>query len=174
MVQPWIDFVTCARTIATLGLVAAMLSVAAINMPAAVAQEEQYVPGVWHFRSVACVNTTVKSVEPRLSTDGQKTFTARDFQESGVSVEFNTSLGSDPANPNMLAAVTHYQNTPGNDVMVREHPGDKVQVCFLSRPAPTTYCDPDKDGRGRVFRVYDYRQDTQYAGMNSEHDCGGA
>jgi len=174
MANPWIAFATCARTIATLGLVCAMLSVAAINMPAAVAQDEQYVPGAWRYRSVACVDTTVRSVEPRLTTDGQKTFTAQDFEQSGVEVEFNTNLGSDPANPNMRAAVTHYQNTAGNNIMMRERAGDKVQVCFISRPAPTTYCDPDKDGRGRVFRVYDYRQHAQYSGMNSEHDCGGA
>jgi hypothetical protein len=174
MANPWIAFATCARTIATLGLVCAMLSVAVINMPAAVAQDEQYVPGAWHYRSVACVDTTVRSVEPRLTTDGQKTFTAQDFEQSGVEVEFNTNLGSDPANPNMRAAVTHYQNTAGNNIMMRERAGDKVQVCFISRPAPTTYCDPDKDGRGRVFRVYDYRQHAQYSGMNSEHDCGGA
>lgn len=141
---------------------------------AAFAQSEQYAPGVWHYRSVACVNTTVKTVEPRLTTYGQKTFSRSDFLQSGVSVEFNTRLGSDPANPNMLAAVTHYQGTPGNDVMMAERPGDKVQVCFLSRPAPSKYCNPDKDGRGRMFRVYDYRRNASYAGMNSEHDCGGA
>jgi len=151
-----------------------MLSATAIDMPAALAQDEQYAPGVWHYRSVACVNTTVRSVEPRLTGDDEKAYTTSDFQESGVSVAFNTSLGADPANPKMRAGVTHYQNTVGNNVMVKEHPGDKVQVCFLSRPAPTPYCDPDTDGRGRVFRVYDYRQHAQYSGMNSEHDCGGA
>jgi hypothetical protein len=93
--------------------------VSLINMPAAVAQEEEYAPGVWHYRSVACVDTTVRSVEPRLTSDDQKTFTASDFQQSGVFVEFNTTLGSDPANPNMRAAVTHYQNTAGNNAMMR-------------------------------------------------------
>jgi hypothetical protein len=137
------------------------------------AQDDDYVPGVWHYRSVACVNTTVKLVTPRLTGDDQKTFTKQDF-ESGVFVEFDTTLGSDPANPKMFAAVAHYQNTPGNNVMMNEHPGDKVQVCFISRPAPTTGCDPDTDGRGRVFRVYDYRQHAQYAGQNGEHGCGGA
>jgi len=160
--------------LAALGLVSGMLFVAVINIPAALAQDEQYAPGVWHYRSVACVNTTVRSVEPRLTSDGQKTFTASDFQQSGVEVEFNTTLGSDPAHPNMRAAVTHYQNTVGNNIMMRERTGDKVQVCFLSRPAPTIDCDPDEDGRGRIFRVYDLRQNAQYSGMNGEHDCGGA
>jgi hypothetical protein len=154
----------------TVTLVAAL----ALTPPAvAFAQTEQYAPGVWHYRSVSCVDTTVKSVEPRLTTYGQKTFSRSDFLQSGVVVEFNTKLGSDPAN-NMLAAVTHYQGTPGNDVMMAERPGDKVQVCFLSRPPPTKYCNPDKDARGRMFRVYDYRRRASYAGMNSEHDCGGA
>ena len=149
----------------------AMLSLA--NVQTAAAQDEDYVPGVWHYRSVACVVTTVKLVEPRLVGGDQTTFTAKDF-ESGVNVVFNTTLGSDPAHPKMLASVTHYQNTPGNNVMMKEHAGDKVQVCFISRPAPTIGCDPDEDGRGRVFRVYDYRQRAQYAGQNGEHGCGGA
>lgn len=137
------------------------------------AQDEQYAPGVWHYRSVPCVNTTVKDVGPRLvSNEHQHTFTKRDF-DSGVEVLFNTYLGSDPAN-HMLASVVHYQDTPGNTIMMNEHRGDRVQVCFLSRPAPTQFCDPDKDGRGRVFRVYDYRQRAQYSGTNTEHDCGGA
>lgn len=150
----------------------ALLLPACVVAPA-MADDVQYAPGVWHYRSVACVNATVRTVEPRLTSAGSKP-TMQDFVQSGVEVEFNTTLGSDPTNPRMRAAVTHYQDTPGNQVMMREHPGDKVQVCFISRPAPTTYCDPDKDGRGRVFRVYDYRQHAQYSGMNSEHDCGGA
>ena len=147
--------------------------VAVANVQTAAAQDEDYVPGVWHYRSVACVITTVKSVEPRLVGGNQTTFTARDY-ESGVEVVFNTTLGSDPAHPKMLASVTHYQDTSGNKVMIKEHAGDRVQVCFISRPAPTGSCDPDVDGRGRVFRVYDYRQRAQYAGQNGEHGCGGA
>ena len=139
----------------------------------ALSQDQEYTPGAWHYRSIPCVDTTVWLVEPRLTTYGQKTFTTRDFEQSGVDVEFNTFLGSDPAN-HMRAAITHYQNTAGNDIMMSERPGDRVQVCFLSRPGPTVSCNPDKDPRGRMFRVYDYRQHAQYAGMNSEHFCGGA
>lgn len=149
------------------------LPVFALTVAPALADDVQYAPGVWHYRSVSCVNTTVRTVEPRLTSAGQKP-TMQDFVQSGVEVEFNTTLGADPANRGMRAAVTHYQDTPGNSIMIREHPGDKVQVCFISRPAPTAYCNPDKDGRGRVFRVYDYRQRAQYSGMNTEHDCGGA
>jgi hypothetical protein len=127
-------------------------------------------PGPWHYHSLPCVDTTVVSVTPRLQSEGQKTFTAQDFESSGVQVAFATRLGAG----NYHAGIVHYQNTAGNDVMMAERPGDRVQVCFMSAPAPTKYCDPDKDSRGRVYRVYDYRQHASYQGMNSEHDCGGA
>jgi len=155
-------------------LPAASIVVASSLPLRAAAQDEDYTPGAWHFKSVPCVDTTVRLVVPRLSASAQGTFTARDFVQTGVDVVFNTYLGSDPAFPHMWASIVHYQDTPGNDVMVREHSGDRVQVCFLSRPAPTLVCNPDKDSRGRIFRVYDYRQRAQYWGMNSEHDCGGA
>lgn len=158
---------------ATGACICALASLFLANVHVAQAQDEDYVPGVWHFRSVACVVTTVKLVEPRLVGGDQTKFTAQDF-ESGVNVVFNTTLGSDPAHPKMLASVTHYQDTVGNNIMMKEHAGDKVQVCFISRPAPAAGCNPDEDGRGRVFRVYDYRQHAQYAGQNGEHGCGGA
>lgn len=135
--------------------------------------QEQYAPGIWHYRSVACTNTTVKSVQPRLTGEGQTKFTAQDF-ESGVEVTFNTHLGNDPAHPGMFASVTVYGGEPGSKIMQRERPGDPVQVCFLSRPAPTVDCNPDIDVRGRVFRVYDVKQRAQYSGQNTEHACGGA
>jgi hypothetical protein len=131
-------------------------------------------PGAWHYHSVPCVDSSVVSVTPRLQSLGQKTFTAADFENSGVQVSFGTHLGADPVYPQERASVTHYQDTDENDIMMRERPGDRVQVCFLAAPAPTEFCNPDKDGRGRVYRVYDYRQHASYAGMNSEHDCGGA
>jgi len=135
--------------------------------------QEQYAPGVWHYRSVACVNTTVKSVQPRLTAEGQTSFTAQDF-ESGVEVVYDTHLGSDPAHPEMLASVTLYGGLPGTEIMMKERAGDRVQVCFISRPAPTVDCNPDSDVRGRVFRVYDFKQQAQYYGQNTEHGCGGA
>ena len=137
------------------------------------AAQEQYAPGVWHFRSVACADTTVKSVQPRLTGEGQTAFTTADF-ESGVEVVYDTHLGSDPAHPEMLASVTLYGGVPGAEVMTKERAGDRVQVCFISRPAPTADCNPDLDVRGRVFRVYDFKQQRQYYGQNTEHGCGGA
>ena len=134
----------------------------------------QYKPGPWHYKSIPCVDTTVTAVTPRLGNEGQTTFTKQQFIDTGVYVAFNTKLGADPVDPSGGVSVTHYQGTAGNNVMMAEKKGDKVQVCFLGPPAPTQYCDPDKDPRGRTYRVYDYRQKQQYSGINSEHGCGGA
>ena len=159
----------CSRAAVACALITLFLATVQVTR----AQDEDYVPGVWHYRSASCVTTTVKLVEPRLVGGDQTKFTAQDF-ESGVNVVFNTTLGSDPAHPKLLASVTHYQDMAGNNIMVKEHAGDKVQVCFISRPAPTVECNPDEDERGRIFRVYDYRQHAQYSGQNGEHGCGGA
>jgi hypothetical protein len=130
--------------------------------------------GLWHYRSIPCVDTRVTAVVPRLGNPGQKAYSAQDFEQTGVVVTFATRLGVDPLYPNGQASVTHYQGLEGNDIMMRQRPGDRVQVCFLGYPAPTPTCDPDKDPRGRMYRVYDYRQRASYSGLNSEHDCGGA
>jgi hypothetical protein len=148
--------------------------VASFAVPAGAQDEARYKPGPWHYKSIPCVDTTVAAVMPRLVGGQQTTFSKQDFLASGVYVEFNTSLGTDPAAPPGHASVTHYQGTAGNNVMMAEKKGDKVQVCFLGPPAPTVYCNPDQDGRGRTYRVYDYRQKQQYSGINSEHGCGGA
>ena len=143
------------------------------TLPALADEDPGYLPGPWHYRAISCVDTTVVSVTPRLGNDGQTDFTAEDFKETGVAVTFNTSLGMQPLFRGQ-ASVVHYQDTTGNNIMVAEHRGDRVQVCYLGGPAPTQYCNPDQDSRGRQYRVYDYRQRKQYWGGNSEHDCGGA
>jgi hypothetical protein len=125
----------------TFALAAPLIGVT--NISPALAQAEQFVPGVWHYRSVECVDTTVVSVEPRLVAEGQKKFSAQDF-ESGVDVVFNTHLGSDPAHPHLFASVTHYGGLPGNEIMVRERPGDKVQVCFSRAPHRLSPAIPTK------------------------------
>ncbi len=142
--------------------------------PAFAQAAPDYKPGPWHYRSIACADTTVTKVVPRLLSDGRTAFGPADFAASGVVVFFASHLGVDPLFPKQYATVTHYQDTPGNAVMIAERPGDRVQLCFLGGPAPTATCDPDRDGRGRTYRVYDYRQRASYAGMNEEHDCGGA
>jgi hypothetical protein len=147
---------------------------AAQTLPAVADQNPDYVPGPWHYKAMSCVDTTVTSVTPRLGEAGQTKFTAADFKGSGVDVTFATGLGVAPLFPGSHASVVHYQGDSGNDTMAAERAGDRVQVCFLGGPAPTTYCDPDKDARGRQYRVWDYRQHKQYWGMDGEHDCGGA
>ncbi|MDQ2680090.1 MAG: hypothetical protein M3Y21_03585 [Candidatus Eremiobacteraeota bacterium] len=155
-------------------IVAAIFLVSLGCATASAQDAPQYKPGAWHFRSIPCADSAVIAVTPRLQNEGQKFFTAQDFEQSGVQVSFKTKLGIDPAYPNGHAGVTHYQGTPGNGIMIAERPGDRVQVCFLGAPAPTLSCDPDKDPRGRLYRVYDYRQHASYDGFNSEHICGGA
>ena len=142
-------------------------------IPAGADGAPNYKPGSWHFRSIPCIDTTVKAVTPRLVSAGQTSSRRKTFAER-VEVTFNTRLGADPAVPAALAAVTHYQDAAGNSVMMAEHAGDRVQVCVVQIPPPTQTCNPDTDSRGRVYRVWDYRQSAQYDGMNSEHDCGGA
>lgn len=120
--------------------------------------------------SSSCVDTTVRAVGPRLLPAGVMHYTTQDMINTGVVVTFNTHLGM----PSGWAGVTHYQDTPGNNVMMRENIGDRVQVCYLGGPTRDQYCNPDTDPRGRKYHVYDYRQRGSYAGINSEHDCGGA
>jgi hypothetical protein len=63
----------------------------------------------------------------------------------------------------------------GSDRVVdQERVGDKVQTCFLGRVVGTQSCDPTKDHRGYMYRVYDYKLHQAYTMMNSEHACGGA
>jgi hypothetical protein len=147
-------------------------------------QAEAAAGGAWHYQSIPCANATVTEVTPRLrSSMTQTVFTPQDYDQSGVQVGFRLSqpwryLG------NLTTSrlyVVHYQGTSGNDIMRSERAGDSVQLCLtgfpLPRIDPTTQrviCNPDKDGRGFEFRVYDYRLHAAYIGPNSEHSCGGA
>jgi hypothetical protein len=139
--------------------------------------------GPWHYHSVPCVDGVVKLVGPRLSSAGQTHYTHADFVQSGVSVEVKlirkTSFILNV--PRTLAGVTHYQDDYDNNLMEAERVGDKVQVCLMSFPTPTVdptsgavQCDPDQDGRGWQFRIYDYRKHAAYYGSETEHTCGGA
>lgn|GEM_PF-939935 len=159
-----------ARTIALLAIAVLMTTTAA---PVFAQEQDPYKTGVWHYKSIPCIDTTVVAVTPRLGSLGQTKFSAADFQQTGVSVTFKTTLGSDPALPPSRVAVTHYQGDADNKFMIAERPGDKVQVCWVSTPAPSESCDPDKDPRGRNYRIWDYRQQKQYSG-GSQHGCGGA
>jgi hypothetical protein len=139
--------------------------------------------GAWHAKSVPCSEGIVEMVTPRLMRLNQTVFTADDFEQSGVAVRFRL-----PSQPRFIAGVRfptavvmHYQNTAGNEIMRAERAGDHVQVCLTAYPLPrvnprtgAVVCDPDRDARGLVFRVYDYRQHSAYIGSNSQHLCGGA
>lgn len=123
--------------------------------------------------SASCVDTTVRSVEPRLTSGVPNApYTHQEILDSGPAVTFNTKIGQ-PAGV-IWAEVVHYGGEPGNDVMIAERPGDRVRVCFVGGPKPDEACDPKEDLRGRKFSVYDYRQGASYSGINSEHGCGGA
>lgn len=123
--------------------------------------------------SARCVDTTVRSVEPRLTSgDPNERYTRQEMIDSGPAVTFNTKIGQ--PNGVIWAEVVHYGAQPGNGVMMQERPGDHVRVCFLGAPKPDAACNPKTDLRGRTFGVYDYRRHASYSGINSEHDCGGA
>jgi hypothetical protein len=121
----------------------------------------------------SCVDTTVRLVAPRLDglDPAKEHFTRQDFL-SGVAVTFNTKLGLQSGR--LWAEVVHYQEEPGNNIMMAERVGDRVRVCFLGGPRAEDGCDPKTDLRGWSFSVYDYRQHASYSGINSEHGCGGA
>jgi hypothetical protein len=123
--------------------------------------------------SASCADTTVRSVEPRLTSGTpNQPYTRQEIIDGGPAVTFNTKIGQ--PNGVIWAEVVHYGGQRGNDVMIHERAGDRVRVCFLGSPKPDAACDPKTDLRGRKFSVYDYRQSASYSGINSEHDCGGA
>ena len=121
--------------------------------------------GAWHYKTYRCVDSTVTDSGYRLQ--GQS--------DSGTDVSFATTLGFEGlkgySGGPIYAGVVTYET---NRIMAKEHRGDRVQVCLVSIPLPSAYCNPDKDQRGWIFRVYDYRQHAAYVGPNSEHTCGGA
>jgi hypothetical protein len=127
-----------------------------------------------------CREGTVAFVGPRL---GGPHFSHQDFVSTGVGVEISVRGGFEffPGVKLPDARVVHYQGEAGNAIMERQRAGDRVQVCAAGFPLPssdpktgTVICDPDRDPRGFVFRVYNYRLRAAYMGPNSQHQCGGA
>jgi hypothetical protein len=143
--------------------------VAALLLPAAGAgaQSEASLTkgGAWPTASHSCVRTKVTQTGSRL----------QGAPDSGSTVEFASSLGlagfKGMNGSPLRAGIVSYDSIP---VVVRERAGDLVQLCLASVPKADQYCNPSKDSRGRMYRVYDYRQQKAYAGANSEHSCGGA
>lgn len=91
---------------------------------------------------------------------------------SGFYVGFKTRVGVEKF-PEAHAAIVDRGAEPGS-VIARQKVGDRVQVCLVSQPKKDEYCDPSKDSRGRIYRVYNYRLKAAFDGMNANHYCGGA
>jgi len=92
--------------------------------------------------------------------------------KSGFYAVFATKLGVESF-PEAHAAVVDRAAT-ADLAIAQQQVGDKVQICLLNSPRPSQYCDPTKDSRGRIFRVYNYRLKAAYTGWNANHGCGGA
>ena len=138
----------------------------------------------WPAKRLPCTDAVVRAVQPRLgASDAPKAYPKAAFEESGVEVLFTLPNGYrffNSAYP-VFAAVTHYQSERQNDLMTSEKPGDRIQICLVGMPIPEYsaalkhwICNPDSDGRGYSFRVYDYKRHFAYVGGNFEHGCGGA
>lgn len=91
---------------------------------------------------------------------------------SGFYAVFQSKVGVEQFS-DAFAAVVDRTAQP-TSVLAKQKVGDKVQVCLIASPTKNQYCNPDKDPRGRFFRVYNYRLKAAYSGTNANHLCGGA
>ena len=91
---------------------------------------------------------------------------------SGFFAVFQSKLGVESFSDAHAAVVD--RSADSNSALAKQKVGDKVQVCLIGAPPKDQYCNPDKDPRGRFFRVYNYRLKVAYAGTNANHLCGGA
>jgi hypothetical protein len=92
--------------------------------------------------------------------------------DSGIYVMFKSKLGVTKFKEQTAQIVD--RSIAPTSLMAKQKVGDKVQVCLLSTPPKDRACNPDKDPRGRYYRVYNYRQQAAYTGTNGNHLCGGA
>lgn len=166
--------------------IAAFASCVALAALCAQAQDEPgYKPGPLHYKT--CVDTTVVQVHPRkfirepngsqflpLSNYGYVEFATRLGEESVTAERYvEKANGYDVVHYHPNASI-EFGDSPDAEVAAAERTGDRVQVCLLTMPAPSQSCNPDIDPRGRVYRVWDYRQRAAYSGASGEHACGGA
>lgn len=91
---------------------------------------------------------------------------------SGFYAIFQSKLGVESF-PDESAAVVDRGASPSS-ALAKQKVGDRVQVCLVFRPADGDTCHPDRDPRGRFYRVYNYRLRAAYTGTNANHLCGGA
>jgi hypothetical protein len=115
------------------------------------------------------------NAQPYRCTDSvvtRKGYYFEDQPDSGVYVEFDTNLGVETFKGEKARVVD--RSAPAGSIMDQQKIGDKVQVCLTSSPTAEPYCNPQKDPRGRFYRIFNYRQTSAYSGTNSNHLCGGA
>jgi hypothetical protein len=92
--------------------------------------------------------------------------------QSGIYANFQSKLGVETFEKTTARVLD--RGTLLNSVMDAQVVGDKVQVCLIYMPESEKRCNPEKDPRGRVYRVYNYRLKSAYVGINANHLCGGA
>jgi hypothetical protein len=92
--------------------------------------------------------------------------------DSGIYAKFKSKLGVTHFKDETVGVVD--RTMPLNPVMAKQKVGDNVQVCLLSMPTKDQFCNPDRDPRGRYYRIYHYRLQAAYVGTNGNHLCGGA
>ncbi len=92
--------------------------------------------------------------------------------ESGFYAVFQSKLGVEKF-PDTTSAVVDRSAGPSSAI-AQQRVGDKVRVCLISVPIKDQYCNPDRDSRGRIYQVYNYRLRNTFSGTNANHFCGGA
>ncbi len=96
----------------------------------------------------------------------------KDDPKSGFYAIFQSTLGVQNF-PNTHASVVD-RSARQDSPIAKQQVGDKVQICLLYTPTKSSDCDPNKDRRGRIYRIYNYRLRSAYQGWNANHGCGGA
>lgn len=92
--------------------------------------------------------------------------------DSGSYAVFKSRLGVTQFKDVTVAVVD--RSASPNSVLAKQQVGDRVQVCLIGYPTKDQFCNPDRDSRGRYYRIYNYRQKAEYSGTNGNHLCGGA
>ncbi len=135
------------------------------------------VAAFWLAQTVAALadDPSETNPQPYRCEDSTITKTGNYFEgnpSSGFYAIFQSKLGVEKF-PDATAAVVDRGASP-TSAIAQQKVGDKVQVCLLSTPPKDPYCDPNRDRRGRFYRVYNYRLRLAYTGTNANHLCGGA
>ncbi|HEY5146034.1 MAG TPA: hypothetical protein VII82_04675 [Polyangiaceae bacterium] len=137
-------------------ILAAAICAAAVPAGAQNAETRDEMHGAAFVMPVQCVDTTFVKVTDRFGGPIHGTGAG----PNGMDVVF----------ANKISLVAYSVSA----VVVRERPGDRVQLCYLGHVEGTQACNPKTDDRGRLYRVYDYRLHMAWSATNSEHACGGA